>query len=172
MGIFGKSKAPSKAHPSHSYGKVSPIELNTKLFNALIDVMADPMGTTEHKNIAYSGRNVSQHIDIVGESNYQEELKGFLKTNWIYGFLVPETENKFDKNAIALYFLDTKPKIVEVVKVGYLPKELAKKVSKPIADLLVKKAQIIPVLAQTIGGTSDKPNIGVSARVRSNAVDF
>ncbi|MEJ6607519.1 MAG: hypothetical protein QNL72_03700, partial [Candidatus Planktophila sp.] len=62
---------------------------------------------TKHKNIAYSGRNFSQDIDIVGESNYQEELKGFLKTNWIYGFLVPETDNEFDKNAIALYLLDT-----------------------------------------------------------------
>ena len=172
MGIFGKSKAPSKAHPAHLKSKVTPIELDTKLFNALINVMSDQAGMTKHKNIAYSGRNFSQDIDIVGESNYQEELKGFLKTNWIYGFLVPETDNEFDKNAIALYLLDTKPKIVEVVKVGYLPKELAKKVAKPIADLLVKKAQIIPVLAQTIGGTVDKPGIGVSARVRSNAVAF
>ena len=172
MGIFGKPKSTSNARNSATSGRVKPIELNTKLFNGLIDVMADPMGMTEHRNIAYSGRNVSQNIEIVGESNYQEELQGFLKTNWIYGFLAPETDNEFDKNAIALYLLDTKPKIVEVVKVGYLPKELAKKVSKSIADLLVKKAQIIPVLAQTTGGTSDKPNIGVSARVRSDAVKF
>lgn len=172
MGIFGKSSTPTKSHPAIKNRKVTPIELNTKLFNGMINVMDDPMGTTEHKNIAYSGRNITQRIDIVGESNYQEVLKGFLKDNWIYGFLVPETDNQFDKNAIALYFLDTKPKIVEVVKVGYLPKDLAKKVAKPIADLLLNDAQILPVIAKTMGGTLDKPNIGIDARVRSNAVTF
>ena len=155
MGIIKKSKS-------------TEIELGPKLFKALVNVMADPTGNSEHKSIAYAGRNVKQEISIVGESNYQEEISKF-KNGWSYGFLVPEQDNKFDKNAVALYLIDSK---YEIHKVGYLPKELAAKVSKPIANLLVNQGQIVPVIAKVEGGTKDKPELGVFASARTEAISF
>ena len=57
-------------------------------------------------------------------------------------------------------------------KVGHLPKEIAAKVSKPIANLLVTKGQVIPVLAKVEGGTKDKPLMGVFASAKTDAVKF
>ncbi len=131
-------------------------------------VMEDPTGSTENKNIAYAGRNVKQDLPIVGESNYQESIALF-KKGWSYGLLVPEQDNQYDKNAIALYLIDTK---FEIHKVGYLPKELAAKVSKPIVNLLLRQGQVVPVLAKVDGGTAEKPNFGVFAYARTEAVEF
>jgi hypothetical protein len=78
-------------------------------------------------------------------------------------------DNQFDKNAIALYLIDSK---YEIHKVGYLPKELAANVSKPIVNLLVSQGQVIPVLAKVDGGTAEKPNLGVFAYARTEAVKF
>lgn len=155
MGVFSKPKPVE-------------IELGPKLFKDIVKVMEDPTGSTENKNIAYAGRNVKQDLTIVGESNYQESIVLF-KKGWSYGLLVPEQHNQNDKNAIALYLIDTK---FEIHKVGYLPKELAAKVSKPIVNLLVGQGQIVPVLAKVDGGTAEKPNLGVFAYARTEAVKF
>jgi hypothetical protein len=155
MGIFSKPKPVE-------------IELGPKLFKAIVKVMEDPTGMTENKNIAFAGRNIKQDLIIVGESNYQETIALF-KKGWSYGFLVPEQDNQFDKNAIALYLIDAK---YEIHKVGYLPKELAAKVSKPIVNLLIGQGQVIPVLAKVDGGTADKPNLGILAYARTETVKF
>jgi hypothetical protein len=155
MGIFSKPKPVE-------------IELGPKLFKALVKVMDDPTGSSEDKNIAYAGRNVKQDLTIVGESNYQESIALF-KKGWSYGLLVPEQDNQHDKNAVALYLIDSK---YEIHKVGYLPKELAAKVSKSIINLLVGQGQVIPVLAKVDGGSAEKPNLGVFAYARTEAVKF
>jgi hypothetical protein len=155
MGVFRKAKP-------------TEIELGPKLFKALVAVMSDPTGNTKHKSIAYAGRNVKQEIAIVGESNFQDEISKF-KKGWSYGFLVPEQDNKFDKNAVALYLVDGS---YEIHKVGYLPKELAAKVSKSIANLLVNEGQIIPIISKVEGGTKDKPELGVFASARTEAINF
>jgi len=130
--------------------------------------MEDPTGESSDRNIAYSGRNIKQDLTIVGESNYQDSIALF-KKGWSYGLLVPEQDNEFDKNAIALYLIDSK---YEIHKVGYLVKEMAKRVSKPIANLLINKGQVVPVLAKVEGGTKEKPNLGVFAYARTQAVSF
>jgi hypothetical protein len=144
------------------------IELGPKLFKAIVKVMEDPTGSTEDKNIAYAGRNIKQDLTIVGESNYQASI-AFFKKGWSYGLLVPEQDNQNDKNAVALYLIDTK---YEIHKVGYLPKELAAKVSKPIINLLVRQGQIVPVLAKVDEGTSEKSNLRVFASARTDVVNF
>jgi hypothetical protein len=155
MGLFNKQKPVQ-------------IELGPKLFKAIVRVMEDPTGESNDKNIAYAGRNIKQDLIIVGESNFQNSIALF-KKGWSYGLLVPEQDNEFDKNAIALYLIDSK---YEIHKVGYLVKEMASKVAKPIANLLIHKGQIVPVLAKVEGGTKEKPNLGVFAYARTEAVAF
>lgn len=130
--------------------------------------MDDPTGESEDRQVAYSGRNFKQSLPIVGESNYQDSLALF-KRGWSYGLLIPEQDNPNDKNAVALYLIDSK---FEIHKVGYLPKELAHSVSKPIANHLVEKGQVVPVLAKVEGGTKEKPNLGVFAYARTQAITF
>jgi len=144
------------------------LELGPKLFKSIIEVLEDPTGNTSHKNVAYAGRNVSQKIEVVGESFYQEAIIKF-KKGWSYGFLVPDQQNEYDKNAVAVYLIDSE---FMIYKVGHLPKELAAKVSKPIADLLVNKGQVIPVLAKVEGGTPEKPTMGVFASAKTNSIKF
>lgn len=155
MGLFNKQKPVQ-------------IELGPKLFKAIVRVMEDPTGEFNDKNIAYAGRNIKQDLIIVGESNFQNSIALF-KKGWSYGLLVPEQDNEFDKNAIALYLIDSK---YEIHKVGYLVKEMASKVAKPIANLLIHKGQVVPVLAKVEGGTKEKPNLGVFAYARTEAVAF
>ena len=155
MGIFNKQKSVS-------------LELGPKLFKAIVRVMDDPTGESEDNQIAYSGRNFKQNLPIVGESNYQDSLALF-KKGWSYGLLVPEQDNPQDKNAVALYLIDSK---FEIHKVGYLPKEIAQKVAKPIATLLIGKGKVVPVLAKVEGGTKEKPNLGVFAYARTRAITF
>lgn len=144
------------------------VELGPKLFKSIIDVLEDPTGHTTNKHIAYAGRNVSQKLEIVGESFYQEAIEKF-KKGWSYGFLVPDQQNKYDKNAVALYLIDTD---LMIHKVGHLPKEMAAKVSKPIANLLITKGQVVPVLAKVEGGTKDKPTMGVFASAKTDSIRF
>ncbi len=155
MGLFNKPKPVQ-------------IELGVKLFKAIVRVMEDPTGESNDRNIAYAGRNIKQELIIVGESNYQDAIALF-KKGWSYGFIVPEQDNEFDKNAVALYLIDSK---FEIYKVGYLEKHMAAKSSKSIANLLVNKGQVIPVLAKVEGGTKEKPSLGVFAYARTQAVSF
>jgi hypothetical protein len=162
MGIFGKAK------PQPDKSKPVDLELGPSLFKAVARVLEDSSGTTDDRRVAYAGRNVKQSILVVGESNYQDSISKF--EGFCYGFLIPEQDNKFDKNAVALYLiLET---TYEIEKVGYLPKELAAKVSKPIANLLVNQGQVVPVLVKVVGGTVEKPNLGVSAWAMTDSIKF
>lgn len=152
----------------NSNSQSNEIELGPKLFKSIVKILEDPTGNTSHKSVAYAGRNVSQKIEIVGESFYQEAIIRF-KKGWSYGFLVPDQQNEYDKNAVAIYLIDSD---FMIYKVGHLPRELAAKVSKPIANLLVTKGQVIPVLAQVKGGSKDKSLMGVFASVKTDVIKF
>ena len=144
------------------------IELGPNLFSFVVRILEDPTGKTSHPNIAFGGKNASQKLNIVGESFYQDALSRF-KTGVSYGFLVPDQNNPYDKNAVALYLID---KELMIHRVGHLPKEVAARVSQPIANLLGSGNQIIPVQARVAGGTTDKPTLGVFAYARTEAVKF
>ena len=144
------------------------IQLGPQLFGSIIDVLVDPSGKTVHPNIAFGGKNVSQKLVIVGESFYQDAISRFVGGT-SYGFLVPDQNNPFDKNAVAIYLID---KDLMIHKVGHLPKDLASRVSQPIANLLGSENQVIPVEAKVAGGTKEKPIMGVFALAKTNAVNF
>jgi hypothetical protein len=144
------------------------IELGPKLFSSIVKVLEDQTGKTTHPNIAFGGKNSSQKLNIVGESFYQEALSRF-KVGVSFGFLVPDQNNPYDKNAVALYLID---KELMIHRVGHLPKDVAAKVSQPIANLLGSENQIIPVQARVAGGTKDKPTLGVFAYARTEVVIF
>ena len=44
--------------------------------------------------------------------------------------------------------------------------------SKSIANLLVNEGQIIPIISKVEGGTKDKPELGVFASARTEAITF
>jgi len=71
---------------------------------------------------------------------------------------VPEPENKFDPNAIALYFGEQ--------KLGYVAKETAPKI---IED--VKENRIKITVAQVTGGTEGKENYGCNLDVEIERED-
>jgi hypothetical protein len=144
------------------------IQLGPQLFSSILRVLEDPTGKTTHPNIAFSGKNISQKITIVGESFYQDAISRFV-VGVHYGFLVPDQNNPYDKNAVAVYLID---KDLMIHKIGHLPKELAARVSQSIANLLGSKNQVIPVQARVAGGTKDKPIMGVFASAKTNAVNF
>ena len=151
---------------SGNYAK--KIQLGPQLFGSIIDVLEDPTGKTVHPNIAFGGKNVSQKLVIVGESFYQDAISRFV-VGTSCGFLVPDQNNPFDKNAVAIYLID---KDLMIHKVGHLPKDLASRVSQPIANLLGSENQVIPIEAKVAGGTKEKPTMGVFASAKTKAVDF
>jgi hypothetical protein len=153
---------------TNSGDSADKIELGPQLFRSVVEVLEDATGKTSHPNIAFGGRKASQKIDIVGESFYQEALSQF-REGVCYGFLVPDQNNPYDKNAVALYLIS---KDLMIHRVGHLPKELAARVSQQVANLLGSNHQIIPVQAKIAGGTKEKPTLGVFASARTTAVNF
>lgn len=122
-----------------------------------------------------------QFLDIVGESFRQDDLQKLFSEvgdRWLSGFLFPEPFNPHDANAVSLMIIssvkknpETKNNEFEVVQAGYLAKDQAKKVSKKVVSLLEGDAYI-PVICKLNGGSSDKPNIGVSARAKTKKIRF
>lgn len=118
-----------------------------------------------------------QFLDVVGESFHQEELRTLynqVKDSWLSGFLMPEPLNPHDPNAISVMIIapdeENEDKFV-VVQAGHLKKEQAKKVSKKIIEFVEEDAYI-PILLKLSGGSLDKPNLGVIARAKTDAVKF
>jgi hypothetical protein len=165
MGLFGKKRASSE------------VVLNSEFFEKLYSVVDQMPGEgIEDKRIAYAGRENRQFIEVVGESFCQEDLRNFYKPEkWRYGLLVPEQDNKFDSNALAVYLVHTPDQSEDdeygVYRVGYLNKDVAKKVSQKIANLLVKAGIVIPVLA-IVKESSDNNNLAVVAYAMTDEIEF
>jgi hypothetical protein len=162
MGIFKRNDTPP--------ARVE-IELNAKLFKKVNAVI-------EHYKFGESDKRVpfdpdqKQSVEIVGESYFQDTLQkykgGKAADVWVNGVLLPEPDNKFDPNAILLYLINNESWIDPV---GYLPKEVAQKVNRPMSNLLAQ-GQILPVKCKLVDASGTMPNIGVKAWVKSPAVKF
>jgi len=161
MGIFGKK-------PQRS---VKSIELGTELFRRISDLLSTHGRSGNSAGIAYfkSEKSDKQELEVVGESFFQEEIKQFEPENWFYGFLVPEQNNLNDPNAVLLYLINDK---YEVSKVGYLKREMAKKVSQEIANMMVNDGLVIPVLAIVKKGPNESVNLGVRAYAMTDYLTF
>lgn len=108
-------------------------------------------------------------IDVVGESKYQDNLKKIRKgEEWSRGILKTEPSNPIDNNAVQVILMS---KNYEPLVVGYVPKELAKKLSKQILNF-ESKGKVIPVLAKLAGGDKNFPEVGVTVWVKSGQIKF
>jgi hypothetical protein len=138
MGIFGRKVERVE----------KGVELGTALFKRIDRLLsAHPGEDVSTRGIAHfqASDSQKQYLEIVGESFCQEDIKAHFKPDkWAYGLLVPEPTNSSDPNAIAIYLIT---RDFAVVRVGYLKKEMAKKVSRKISSLLVNDGLVIPVLA-------------------------
>ena len=123
------------------------------------------------KGIAHFQSNTSekQYLEIVGESFCQDDIReNFKPDRWAYGLLVPEQTNASDPNAVAIYLITEN---YGVVRVGYLKKELAKKVSRKVANLMANEGLVVPVLA-IVKQKEDSRNLAVVAYAMTDYVKF
>ena len=111
-------------------------------------------------------------LEVVGESFYLAGLSNLAngkpgsEAGWFSGFLLPEPQNKYDRNAIAVYLIDTRGGVFKTTQVGYLGREEAAELGPAISGHINKTGEIIPLLGRIIGGENEsKPNYGVIARV-------
>jgi len=163
MGIFGRK--PEKVKKS--------VELDERLFKRIDSLLgAMPGEEPSTAGIAYfkSGSSEKQFIQVVGESFCQEDIKeNFKPERWIYGLLVPEQSNKVDPNAVALYLIN---KEFSVVKVGYLTKELAKKNSQKIVNLIANEGLFVPILAMVKKNKDESGTLGIVAYAMTDYISF
>ena len=101
------------------------------------------------------------HLEIVGESNYQDELQriaaGRTEKRERVEFkvvLVPEPDNRYDKNAVAVY-------AVGGGVVGYLSRELAEEYQHAINSFIGATKSHPSCNAVMAGGYGEKRSIGV-----------
>ena len=90
------------------------------------------------------------YLGVVGESQYQPALREVARrTRVCEATLVAEPDNPFDANAVAVK--------IEGEVVGYVPRSHARRYQRRL--LLLPEPMRCP--AKLIGGTRDKPSIGV-----------
>jgi hypothetical protein len=163
-------------------GKKAPDSVQLNVPDELCEEICLALEThSESPRILYSETKIP--INNVGESFRQNELNEFCgglageALDWVYGFLMPEILNPFDKTAVAIYALKKKSggaqghEKFDVVHAGYLEKDIAKKVHKKVLSHLGKD-QYIPLLIRMTGGTKEKPNYGAFPYVMSSAIKF
>ncbi len=161
MGLFGKSKKVKRE-----------IELGPDLFKRIDNLLSTHWQEEDSEGIAYfsSDKSEKQVLEVVGESFFQEEIKSNFKLdNWTYGLLIPEQGNKHDPNAVAIYLITPD---FRVIQVGYLEKDMAKKVSQKIANLMVNEGKVIPVLAIAKSAPRESTQWGIRAYAMTDAIKF
>lgn len=114
----------------------------------------------------------SQKLNVVGESFYQDAIRSLANgkpgrsAGRFAGFIIPEQDNKYDVNAVAVYLLNNYMKPIDAVKIGYLASEAAQSISPKLVSMLLEKGLVVPVLASLSGAEGDsKPQYGVNAQV-------
>jgi hypothetical protein len=163
-------------------GRNAPTTVSVDFPDALCDEICTAIEEHEPSaRIPYS--DVKIPINNVGESYRQSEIAEFCEhklgedMDWISGFLMPEILNPFDKTAVAVYAIKRNQVAQEndekfsVVHVGYLEREVARKVHKKILSLLGKD-QYVPLLIRFTGGSAEKPNYGAFPYVMSEKINF
>ncbi len=192
MGIFNKKSANSASVSVVTYGSEFIRELEEAVTRGSSGIqMVFPnalMEEVDHSIKSHSGSvNVlcddeMQFLDVVGESFHQDaigevhrrlEQEKDSRSDWFAGILLPEPHNPHDSNAVmVLLVTDAEDGDgYEVITVGHLAREQAKKVQKKLIKFLNGGA-IIPVLLRISGGTEDKPTFGVIARAKTKALHF
>lgn len=119
-----------------------------------------PKGTSREYSATLIDGPGTYRVPIVGESHRQSELRALSAGRCERGecveflaMLMPEPDNKFDRNAVAIYRQDGG-------QIGYLSRELAVEFRDMVRDYL-SRDRLIACNARTYGGDGDKPAIGV-----------
>jgi hypothetical protein len=121
-----------------------------------------------------------QFLDVVGEGFRQEELRKLynkVQDSWLSGVLMPEPLNPHDSNAVSVLVIvhDEDPENpsnqFRVIQAGHLKRDQAAKVFKKLMKFAMND-QYIPILCKLMGGTLDKPNLGLLARAKTSALEF
>lgn len=143
MGFFKKSlkaaikastSAPAKPRNTTSGSRSVPRGSSIVFVEEDVTVQFDPNGLAESilnagLNPRVTNRDGKNNIDIVGESYRQGNIRQVQQhygDKWFQIYLVNEPENRFDKNAVAVF--------VGNARVGYLAKDQAKVWSKLVRD--------------------------------------
>jgi HIRAN domain len=107
------------------------------------------------------GRGVRIPYSVRGESNYQSALKYLRRyadsNGRVPALLVRERDNRYDENAVAVMAYGR--------TVGYLSRDDAADLADDL-DELADSDQFLACPACLVGGTADKPNIGVVVELR------
>ena len=107
------------------------------------------------------GRGVRIPYAVRGESNYQDALKYLRRyadsDGRLPALLVREPDNQYDENAAAVMAYGR--------TVGYLSRDDAADLAEDL-DELADSEQFLACPACLVGGTADKPNIGVVVELR------
>lgn len=133
---------------------------------------------TGNSRVLYS--DDMQFLDVVGEGFRQEDLRKLynkVQDSWLSGVLMPEPLNPHDPNAVSVLIIfpdidmQERSRQFKVIQAGHLKREQAKKVSAKLIQL-AKSDQYIPILCKLMGGTLDKPNLGLLARAKTSHIEF
>lgn len=98
------------------------------------------------------------NIEVVGENNYQPELRRMLQEcgpeRVVEVMVRPEPTNKFDRNAVVVLSAANRA-------IGYLPKDAMWIVQPALAGFVRKAPYRAICLGRLVGGTVDKPTVGI-----------
>lgn len=96
-------------------------------------------------------------LEVVGESNYQKNIKKVRRNAPLLLELHAEPKNPHDKNAVKVV---ARHSFGRVLLVGYLSRSDAKKY-QPKVIAARKAGQIVQLPARVFGGTKQQPSLGV-----------
>jgi hypothetical protein len=156
-------------------GNSIEVDFDQDLLREIKDCVETHSGTAR---VLYS--DDMQFLDVVGEGFRQEDLRKLyneVQESWLSGVLMPEPLNPFDVNAVSVLVIQQVSNSMNlgnelnVIHAGHLKKEQASRVSPKLINL-AKSNQYVPILCKLVGGTLDKPNLGLLARAKTNQVRF
>ena len=163
-------------------GKKSQTSVNISIPDALCEDICKAIELhAPSARVPYSDSKVP--INNVGESFRQDALRELCgdmsgeEMPWLAGFLMPEILNPYDKSAVGIHTIHVSDlstlstEKFNVIQVGYMDKESAKRVHKKILNLLGKD-QYVPLLIRMTGGTKEKPNYGAFPYVMTDKIKF
>jgi hypothetical protein len=119
-----------------------------------------------------------QFINVVGEAYHDANIRTITggqpgdSAGWITGFLLPEPENKFDKNAVAVYAIYGEKEERQALNLGYLPAEVAKIKHDELRNILDLQGKIVPLIMRIKGGDEEFPQYAVIAYAKTDQIVF
>lgn len=118
-------------------------------------------GTVSVGYILYAG---GERLEVVGESFYQDNLERTIRKHGrlVEAILMPEPENEYDSNAVAV--------LVDGLKVGHLSREVAVMYQSGITRLMTRTGKSVAAAGEITGGDQGRPTYGIRLTHDSSAL--